>query len=126
MFVGKVLRAHLMVVLAVSLAGLAPGLTPGARAEASLPTSIGADARDALARMGKTLSAKQFSYRARTVRSYVGPNGELLHIEHTTKTIYRRPDYLSPPATTARSRSSTTEKTWSYTRSRPSNTSAFR
>jgi hypothetical protein len=28
------------------------------------------------------------------LRSYVGPNGQLLHIEHTTKTIYRRPDHL--------------------------------
>lgn len=94
MFFGEVVKARLMVVLAVGLCGLAPGLTPGAQGEAALPTSIGADARDALARMGKTLSAKQFSYRARTLRSYVGPNGELLHIEHITKTIYRRPDYL--------------------------------
>jgi hypothetical protein len=44
--------------------------------------------------MGKTLAAKRFSSQSRTFRSYVEPNGELLHIAHTTKTIYDRPDQL--------------------------------
>jgi hypothetical protein len=32
-------------------------------------------------------------------RSYAGPNGELLHIAHATKTIYSRPDRLSVSVT---------------------------
>ena len=88
------LKAALAVVLAVGLPGQLASLVPAARAEVALPAAISPDARDALARMGKTLSAKEFSYRARTLRSYVGANGEVLHIEHTTKTIYRRPDHL--------------------------------
>jgi hypothetical protein len=51
-----------------------------------------------LERMGKTLSANQFSFRARTIRAYTGPNGELLHIEHTINTTVRRPDRLSVDA----------------------------
>jgi hypothetical protein len=93
MFLRKILTGG-FVMLAVGLFSLASSQTPVARAEVALPASIGAEAQDALARMGKTLSAKQFSYQARTLRSYVGPNGELLHIEHTAKTIYRRPDHL--------------------------------
>ena len=45
--------------------------------------------------MSKTLQAKEFSFRSRTFRAYVGPNGELLHIAHATKTVFRRPDRLS-------------------------------
>ena len=93
MFFRKILTAG-FVMLAVSLPGLAPSQIPAAQAQVALPAAISPDARDALARMGTTLSAKEFSYRARTLRSYVGPNGELLHIEHTAKTIYRRPDHL--------------------------------
>jgi hypothetical protein len=93
MFFRKILTAG-FVMLAVGLLGLAPSQIPAAQTQEALPAAIGAEARDALARMGKTLAAKQFSYRARTLRSYVGPNGELLHIEHATKTIYRRPDHL--------------------------------
>jgi hypothetical protein len=93
MFFRKVL-AGLVIVLAAGFFSLTPSQIPSARAQVSLPAAIGPEARDALARMGKTLAAKQFSYRARTLRSYVGANGELLHIEHTTKTIYRRPDHL--------------------------------
>lgn len=93
MLLRKILIAGL-VMLAVSLPGLASSQTPAAQAQVALPAAIGPEASDALARMGKTLAAKQFSYRARTLRSYVGPNGELLHIEHVTKTIYRRPDHL--------------------------------
>jgi hypothetical protein len=44
--------------------------------------------------MGKTLQAQQFSFRSHTYRVYVGPNGELLHIAHSTKTVVRRPDHL--------------------------------
>jgi hypothetical protein len=44
--------------------------------------------------MSKTLMSSQFSFRARTMRAYVGPNGELLHIAFDTKTVVRRPDRL--------------------------------
>lgn len=95
MFLRDVLKAGLVVVvIAVGLLRVVSSLMPVARAEIALPAAISPDARDALARMGKTLSAKEFSFRARTLRSYTGPNGELLHIEHTIKTIYRRPDHL--------------------------------
>jgi hypothetical protein len=60
---------------------------------------IGPEALDALKRMGKTLAAKQFSFQSRTFRAYAGPNGELLHIAHTSKIIYRRPDRLSVSVT---------------------------
>jgi hypothetical protein len=95
MFLRNILNTALVAVLAIGLPGVTMGLMPVARAEVALPAAISPEARDVLGRMGKTLAAKQFSYRARTLRSYVGPNGELLHIEHTTKTIYRRPDHLS-------------------------------
>jgi hypothetical protein len=95
MFVQKALRVGIvLLVVGAGLAGLSPAIISTARPETAPPPEIGPDARDALARMGKTLSAKEFSYRARTLRSYTGPNGQLLHIEHTMKTIYRRPDHL--------------------------------
>jgi hypothetical protein len=95
MFLQKALRSSFVLVLGASLVGLSPAIICTALSEtAQLPPAIGPDARDALARMGKTLSAKEFSYRARTLRSYTGPNGQLLHIEHTMKTVYRRPDHL--------------------------------
>jgi hypothetical protein len=65
-----------------------------ARAQGSQETGISAEASAVLATMNKTLAAKQFSFRAHTVRAYAGPNGELLHIAHTLKTIMQRPDRL--------------------------------
>jgi hypothetical protein len=95
MFLQKALGTTLVLVTAGGLIGLSPAIAPAARSQtAQPPPAIGPDARDALARMGKTLSAKEFSFRARTLRSYTGPNGELLHLEHTMRTIYRRPDHL--------------------------------
>jgi len=82
-----------------SLASFSAAIVPTARSETAQETAIGPDAADALARMGKTLSAKQFSFQSRTFRSYAGPNGELLHIAHTTKTVYDRPDRLSVSVT---------------------------
>jgi hypothetical protein len=81
------------VVLATGLASLSISVLSTTRAE-SAGDSDRRDALDALARMGKTLSAQQFSFQSRTLRSYAGPNGEMLHIAHTTKTIYKRPDRL--------------------------------
>jgi hypothetical protein len=99
MFLQKTMRAGLALVFAGSLACLFLGVTPTARSEGTQQTAIGPDARDALARMGKTLSAKQFSFQARTLRPYAGPNGELLHIAHTARIIFSRPDRLSVTVT---------------------------
>jgi hypothetical protein len=99
MFVQRALRAGLALLFAGGLASLSPAVVSTARSQSTQETAIGPDARGALARMGKTLSAKQFSFQSRTFRSYAGPNGELLHIAHTAKTIYRRPDRLSVSVT---------------------------
>jgi hypothetical protein len=79
---------------AVGLAGLFPALVAPAHAQSPQQPSISADARAAIVRMGKTLQAKQFSFRSHTYRVYAGPNGELLHIANSTKTVVRRPDHL--------------------------------
>jgi hypothetical protein len=81
------------------LASFSLAVVSTARSQSAQETAVGPDALEALARMGKTLSAKQFSFQSRTFRSYAGPNGELLHIVHTTKTIYSRPDRLSVSVT---------------------------
>ena len=99
MFLQRALNAGLALVLAVALASLSLSVVSTARGESAQETAIGRDALDALARMGKTLSAKQFTFQSRTLRSYAGPNGEMLHIAHTTKTIYNRPDRLSVSVT---------------------------
>jgi hypothetical protein len=93
------LRASLALVLLGGLAGLSFTLVSTARSQSAQQTEVSPDALEALARMGKTLSAKQFSFQSRTFRSYAGPNGEMLHIAHTAKTIYRRPDRLSVAVT---------------------------
>ena len=49
--------------------------------------------------MSKTPLAEQFSFNSRTFHAYAGPNGDLLHIAHGTKTIFRRPDRLSVEVT---------------------------
>jgi hypothetical protein len=84
---------------ACGLASFSRAIVTTARSETAQETAIGPDAAEALARMGKTLSAKQFSFQSGTFRSYAGPNGELLHITHTTKTIYDRPYRLSVSVT---------------------------
>jgi hypothetical protein len=95
MFLQKVLRTSLALVLVGGLASLSLAVLSTARSQSAQETAVGPDALEALARMGKTLSAKQFSFQSRTFRSYAGPNGELLHIAHATKTVYSRPDRLS-------------------------------
>jgi len=92
MLLQRALRASLALVLVGGLASLSFALVSAARSESAQQTEIGPDALEALARMGKTLSAKQFSFQSQTLRSYAGPNGEMLHIAHTAKTIYHRPD----------------------------------
>lgn len=99
MFLQNVLRTSLALVLVGGLASLSLAVVSTARSQSAQEMAVGPDALEALARMGKTLSAKQFSFQSRTFRSYAGPNGELLHIAHATKTVYSRPDRLSVSVT---------------------------
>jgi hypothetical protein len=89
---------HLGVVtglLAATTVGAMSATQPSARDASPQENAIGVEASTALARMSKTLMAKEFSYRSRTVRAYVGPSGELLHIAHTIKAVVRRPDRVA-------------------------------
>ncbi len=56
--------------------------------------TISEDARAAVTQMGKALLAKEFSFRAKTIRPAANENGALLHVEHDFKITVRRPDRL--------------------------------
>ena len=99
MFARKTAWRGLALLLACALASFFPAIAGTARADNPNSSGISDEASAALARMGKTLLAKQFAFQARTLRSYAGPNGELLHIAHTIKTVYRRPDRLATDVT---------------------------
>ncbi|CAH2602322.1 exported protein of unknown function [Rhodovastum atsumiense] len=76
--------------------GGAVALTAGA-GRAATPEEkpvVAEAAREAVLRMGRTLSAESFSFRNRTIREYVGPGGETLHIFHVGDVVVRRPDRL--------------------------------
>jgi hypothetical protein len=94
MSIRKSVGMSIALLFAGGLAGLLPALISPARAQSPQQPAISAEASAAIARMGKTLQASQFSYRSHTYRVYAGPNGEFLHIVHSTKTIVRRPDHL--------------------------------
>ena len=81
----------LYVAVAMSLAMLG-----GSLAVAATPPkpTISDDARAAVAQMGKALLAREFSFRAITIRPYANDSGALLHIEHDFKATVRRPDRL--------------------------------
>ena len=83
--------AGLYAAVAIGL-GVVTG-SPGVAANPPKP-AISQDARDAVAKMGKTLRAGDFSFRARTIRPYANQNGVLLHIEHDFKATVHRPDRL--------------------------------
>ena len=73
-------------------------LIPSARAaEATTPVkpAISEEASAAVAQMGKTLSAKQLSFTAKTIRVYQDSTGQPLHIFHTMKVVVRHPDRLA-------------------------------
>jgi hypothetical protein len=80
------------------LAGLAAaglvGIAPAGHAANSPTPAISEDASAAVAQMGKSLSANQFSFQAHTLRVYADRSGELLHIAHSMKVTVRRPDRL--------------------------------
>jgi len=67
---------------------------PAAPAAPAQP-AISADARAAIAQMGKTLQAQAFSFQAHTIREYPdSQTGELLHVFHSFKLTVRRPDRM--------------------------------
>ena len=92
---GKIVKARLALALSCLMAAFCSAAIAPARADNQQRAAVSEEATAALARMSKTLSAKQFSFDAHTLRSYVGSNGELLHIAHALTTIFRRPDRLS-------------------------------
>ncbi len=69
-------------------------IAPAAVAASPPKPTISEDASAAVAQMGKTLLADQFSFQARTLRVYVEPSGQPLHVGHTIKVVLRRPDRL--------------------------------
>ena len=81
-------------VLGAGLVGVIP-LT-GSAVLAASPTkpTISEEARAAVAQMGNTLRADQFSFQAHTLRVYVDRDGQPLHIAHTINVVVRRPDRL--------------------------------
>lgn len=48
----------------------------------------------AMIQMAQTLRSTHFSFRARTLRVYVGTDSRFLHIGHALKVVVRRPDRL--------------------------------
>ena len=95
---GRIMKRRTVALLASLLSGVVVGLAPLGSSPAFAGTpqklAISADARSALAQMGTTLLAKEFSFRARTIRVYSNNGGVLLHIEHEFKVTVRRPDRL--------------------------------
>ncbi len=94
MTIRKSLRTSIALLFVGGLASLWLAFVSPVQAQNQQQPAISAEARAAIMRMGKTLQAPQFSFRSHTYRAYVGPNGELLHIAHSTKTEVRRPDHL--------------------------------
>ncbi len=89
---GKLSFKTLAVLAGLAVAGL-PSFIPAVHAAGQEPT-IRTEASTAVARMGKSLLAERFSFRARTLRVYADTNGELLHIAHSMKVTVDRPDKL--------------------------------
>ena len=79
---------------AAGMIGAISPIAPAAFAASPPKPAISEEARAAVAQMGKTLLADQFSFQARTLRVYVEPSGQPLHIGHTIKVVLRRPDRL--------------------------------
>lgn len=57
--------------------------------------AISEESATAVARMGQTLSAREFSFTARTIRTYLDESGQPLHIVHSMNVVVRRPDRLA-------------------------------
>jgi hypothetical protein len=76
--------------------GIGGALGFGSALQAASPAKpvISEEAATAVAQMGKTLLADQYSFQARTLRVYSEANGQPLHIAHSMKVMLRRPDRL--------------------------------
>ena len=93
--IARALRQKAFILAGLGIAGLigaVPPLAAVAFAAAPPKPSISDDANAAVRQMGKTLAAGQFSFQVRTLRVYVEPNGQPLHIAHAMKVVVRRPD----------------------------------
>jgi hypothetical protein len=86
----KVRVATLARLLAVSTFCVC-AIVPALGASPAQP-AISEEASTAVAQMGKTLLANQFSFQARTLRVYTLTNVQPLHIAHSLKVTVRRPD----------------------------------
>ena len=86
---------NLLILMGLGAAGMTGAtsvVAPTALAAAAPKPSISADVSATVAQMGKTLRADQFSFQVRTLRVYVEPGGQPLHVAHTIKVLVRRPD----------------------------------
>jgi len=81
------------VLAGLAVAALVSSAPAGNAANPPKP-AISEDASAAVAQMGKSLLASQFSFQVHTLRVYADTNGELLHIAHSMKITVRRPDRL--------------------------------
>src|SRR5271166_4657786 len=104
---GGTMRSSHAALLASLIAGMVAGAAlcgpPAIAAQPAHPAApaapaqpaISADARAAIAQMGKTLQAQAFSFQAHTIREYPdSQTGELLHVFHSFKLTVRRPDRM--------------------------------
>jgi hypothetical protein len=89
----KVSLKVVAVLAGFGVAGLLGGFPAGHAANPPKPT-ISKDASAAIAQMGKSLSADQFSFQVRTLRVYADASGQPLHIAHSMKVTVHRPDKL--------------------------------
>jgi hypothetical protein len=91
-------KLRILALVAALIGGGIPGFTPVtllAAGPANTPKAeISAEARAAVERMGETLRSPQFAFQAQTIRVYVGPKGEPLHIFHTSDVTVKRPNKL--------------------------------
>jgi hypothetical protein len=81
MLSAKIAKASFVLALPCLVAGFFSAVIAPARADNAdnqQRSAISEEASAAVARMSKTLAAKQFSFEARTFRSYVGANGAVL------------------------------------------------
>lgn len=85
--------------LAAAVAGSIPVALPAAPAAKAAKLAISDEASAAVLRMGQALSAKQFSFQAKTIRVYTEAGGEPLHIFHTMKVTVLRPNHVAAEVT---------------------------
>jgi hypothetical protein len=86
---------HIVVVgglLAGGILGFTSAALSAAQTAKEAKPAISEEASAALLRMGQALSAKQFSFQAKTIRVYTDEGDAPLHIFHTLKVTVQRPN----------------------------------